>query len=55
MKKLIPLILIASALIFAVGSVGAYDNGTIGFGQFLIQAGISILVEWLSFKALIEQ
>lgn len=40
------------AFIFAVGSVGAYDNNTIGFGQFIIQVGIAILVEWFSLKKL---
>ena len=54
MKKLILASLAALALIFAVGSIGAYDNNTIGFGQLLIQVGISVLVEWFALKSITQ-
>lgn len=44
--------LVVVALIFAIGSIGAFVGNTIGFGQFLIQVGISFLVEWFSLKSL---
>ena len=54
MKKLILAVLVVLAFIFAVGSVGAFDNNTIGFGQLIIQVGISVLVEWFSLRALVK-
>ena len=48
MKKLILVSLAILALIFAIGTVGAYDANTIGFGQFLIQEAIAIVVIWIS-------
>lgn len=51
-KRLVLIALIFVALIFAIGTVGALDANTIGFGQFLIQEAIVILVVWLSFKSL---
>lgn len=48
MKKLILATLAILALVFVLGSVGAYENGTIGFGQMLIQAGLAVAVEWLT-------
>lgn len=51
-KTLILSTLALIALIFAIGSVGAFDNNTIGFGQLIIQVGIAVLVEWFSLKAL---
>lgn len=52
MKKLILVALTALALIFLVGSVGAFENDNIGFGQCFIQCGVSILVEWFALKSL---
>ena len=52
MKRFILVTLTIFAVIFAIGSVGAYDNNNIGFGQLLIQVGISILVEWFSLATL---
>lgn len=52
MKKLILVALMALALIFLVGSVGAFENDNIGFGQLFIQSAISILVEWIALKSL---
>lgn len=52
MKKLILVALTVIALILAIGTVGAYDNNTIGFGQLLIQVGIAVAIEWISLKAL---
>ena len=52
MKKLILVALAAIALIVAIGSIGAYDNNTIGFGQFIIQMGIASITEFLSLRAL---
>ena len=52
MKKLILVSLAVLALIFAVGSVGAFDNGSIGFGQLILQCAIAIAVEWLTLKSL---
>jgi hypothetical protein len=43
-KVLIALI----AFIFILGSVGAYDNNTIGFGQFIIHISISVLIIWIA-------
>ena len=52
MKKFILAILAVIGFIFFVGSIGAYDNNTIGFGQCLIQVGIAIVVEFFTLKAL---
>ncbi len=52
MKKLILATLAIIALTFLIGSVGAFANNTIGFGQLIIQASISVAVEWFSLKAL---
>lgn len=46
MKRIIFALVTILALIFALGSVGAYDHGNIGFLQFIVQVGIAILVEW---------
>ena len=40
------------AIIFAIGTVGAYDCGNIGFGQFVIQMAIALVVEWIALKSL---
>ena len=45
MKRLAATIL---AFILVLGSIGAYDNGSIGFGQFLIQTSIGILIVCLA-------
>ena len=52
MKKLIPIILAVIAFIVAIGSVGAFEANTIGFGQLLIQVGIAGITEFLSLRAL---
>ena len=52
MKKLILAAIATIAFIFAVGSIGAYDNNTIGFGQLILQCAIAIAVEWLTLKSL---
>ena len=54
MKKLILLATAIVAFFFLVGSMGAYDNNTIGFGQMLIQAVIAVAIEYFSLKALNE-
>lgn len=48
MKNLISALIVAIAFIFVLGSVGAFDNGSIGFGQFFLQASIGLLVTWLT-------
>ena len=50
MKKLILAAVVVIALLFALGSMGAYD--TIGFGQAFIQVGIAAVVAFLAMKAL---
>jgi hypothetical protein len=52
MKQLILVALATLALIFAIGSVGAYDHGNIGFWQLLVQVGIAVGVEWLTLSRL---
>ena len=52
MKNIILVSLTLIALIVVLGSAGAYDSNTIGFGQCLIQSGIAILVAWLSLREL---
>ena len=52
MKKLILGTLATLSFFLLIGSVGAYDNNTIGFWQMLIQAGIAVAIECLSLKAL---
>ena len=52
MKNFILIGLSIIALIFAIGTVGAFDHNHIGFGQFIIQSAIAVVVEWLSLKNL---
>ena len=52
MKPFILSTLAFLSIIFVVGSVGAYQNNTIGFGQLILQVGIAALIEWLSLKSL---
>lgn len=54
MKRIILALVSVLALIFAIGSVGAYDHGNIGFLQFLIQVGIAVGVEWFALSRLDE-
>ena len=54
MKRIILAIATVLALIFAIGSVAAYDRGNIGFLQFLIQVGIAVGVEWFALSRLDE-
>ena len=50
MKKIILVLIAFIALVFVLGSVGAYDNGSIGFGQLILQVGISALVAWIALR-----
>ena len=50
MKKLISAFVAFIAFIFVLGSVGAYDNGSINFLQFFFQASIGVLVVWIAFQ-----
>jgi hypothetical protein len=50
MKNFILGILCIASFVLVVGSIGAWDNGVIGFGQFLIQAVIGIGTAWISLK-----
>lgn len=51
MKKTIILIFLSLvALIIVIGSAGAWDNGTIGFGQFAIQSLIGVALAYFSLK-----
>ena len=50
MKIFILAMLSVSALFFLIGSLCAWGEGNIGFGQLLIQVAISIIVEWFSLK-----
>ena len=52
MKKLVLLTLTVFALFLFIGSIGAYDNNSIGFGQLLIQSAIAVAIEWFSLKSL---
>lgn len=52
MKRFILVTLTILAVIFAIGSIGAYDKDTIGFGQLIIQVGIAVLIEWFCLKNL---
>ena len=54
MKRIILAIATVLALIFVLGSVGAYDHGNIGFLQFFIQVGIAVGVEWFALSRLDE-
>ena len=44
------LIITFAALVLVLASVGAFANGSIGFGQFAIQTAIGILAEWHALK-----
>jgi len=52
MTKLFFLALAGAALIFAIGSAGAFAAGGIGFLQFALQVGIAAIVEWISYMVL---
>ena len=54
MKRIILAIVTVFSLVFALGSVGAYDHGNIGFLQFFIQVGIAVGVEWFALSRLNE-
>ena len=54
MKRIILALVSVLALIFAIGSVGAYDHGNIGFWQLIIQVGIAVGVEWFALSRLDE-
>ena len=50
MKNIILVFLSLVALIIVLGSVGAWDNGTIGFGQLVIQSAIGVATAYFSLK-----
>jgi hypothetical protein len=50
MKRFILITLSIIAFIFAIGTLGAYDKGNIGFIQLLIQSAICVAIEWFSLK-----
>ena len=50
MKKLALMLLCIAAFILIIGSVGALDNGNIGFGQCFVQSAIGLAVEWFALK-----
>lgn len=50
MKRIIAIAIFTLALIFALGSVGAYEVENIGLGQLLLQVGISTLVAWIAVR-----
>ena len=52
MKRIILAIVAVLALVFVLGSVGAYDHGNIGFLQFLVQVGIAVGMEWFALSRL---
>ena len=54
MKRIILAIATVLALIFAIGSVGAYNHSDIGFWQLIIQVGIAVSVEWFALSRLDE-
>ena len=54
MKRIILALVSVLALIFAIGSVGAYDHNNIGFWQLIIQLGIAVGVEWFALSRLNE-
>ena len=54
MKHIILALVSVLALIFAIGSVGAYDHSNIGFWQLIIQIGIAVGVEWFALSRLDE-
>ena len=54
MKRIILAIATVLALIFVLGSVGAYDHGNIGFWQLIVQVGIAVGVEWFALSRLDE-
>lgn len=47
MKKIILAIVCIIAIIFVIGSVGAFERNNISLFQCLIQCAIGIGVEWL--------
>jgi hypothetical protein len=50
MKKFILALVSVAALIFVIGSVGAWSNGNIGIIQGIIQMVIGVAAEWLALK-----
>ena len=54
MKRIILALVSVLALIFAIGSVGAYDHGNICFWQLVIQVGIAVGAEWFALSRLDE-
>ena len=42
--------IVFASLILVLASIGAFANGSIGFGQFAIQTTIGILAEWRTLK-----
>ena len=54
MKRIILAIATVLALIFAIGSICAYDHSNIGFWQLIIQVGIAVGAEWFALSRLDE-
>lgn len=54
MKRIILAFVSVLAFIFAIGSIGAYDHGNIGFWQLIIQVVIAVGVEWFALSRLDE-
>ena len=50
MKNFILVLVTVAAVIFAIGSAGAWCNDQISFVRFLIQEAISVGVEYLALK-----
>jgi hypothetical protein len=50
MKKIILVAVSIAALIFTIGSLGAFDKANIGLTQCLIQCAIGVCAEWLALK-----
>lgn len=50
MKTFILFILSIVAVLFVMGSGGALMHGNIGFGRFVLQVAIGVIVEWFALK-----
>lgn len=50
MKRIIRIVIFVLAFLSMLGSVGALEVGNIGFGQCLLQGGLSVLAMWLAVR-----
>ena len=55
MKNIILGLAIPFAIIFIIGSAGAWDKGNITFLQCLIQTAIGTAIEWFALKSINEE